>query len=273
MKPILCFALQIEAKPFIKLGNCKQVKQYKDIKYYKGSKFDCLVMGLGSVRAAAAIGWINGMLQTDVTFTNIGLCGSADKPLYGVYNIVKVTDNTTKKSFYPEVTLNTLPLANLITVAKPANAAQLAQMPNDLIDMEGYGFCKSASMFVNSAQIQLIKFVSDNGSEHFFNTLWQKPYLNAAEEILTNVFSNAENIYKLKTEYKFSVDHWLALVQEKLSLTFTQHAKLKDALKFAYNTKGAIFLNEIINQIPANINQKELKNKWVQNTINKLQHV
>lgn len=273
MKPVLCFALQIEAKPFIELGKCKQVKQHKDIKLYTGNNFDCLVMGLGSVRTAAAVGWINGMLQTDVIFTNIGLCGSASKPLYGIYNIVKVTDNTIQKSFYPELTYNALPLASLITVAMPANAKQLALMPNDLIDMEGYAFCKSASMFVNSAQIQLIKFVSDNGSEHFFNTPWQQHYINATEAILTNVLNYANHIEKLKSEYKFSVNHWLAMVQEKLSLTFTQQAQLKDALKFAYNTKGVTFLNEIVSQIPADIKQKELKNKWVQNTINKLQHV
>lgn len=275
MKPVLCFALLIEAKPYIELGKCKQVKQFKDIKLYQGNDFDCLVMGLGAIKAATAIGWVNAQLNAKTLFANIGLCGSAHKPLFSSYSIAKVTDAVLQKTFYPELLPNALnlPLANLLTVPKPANSIALNEANDLLVDMEGYAFCKAAAMFVSTSEIMLLKFVSDNGNEHFFNTTWQQPYTNAAEYLLTNVLNHANNLQELKSKYDFSVNHWLELVQQKLSLTFTQQAMLTDALKFALNLKGAESIAQVIEQIPEGIKQKELKNKWVQNILSQLQHV
>jgi len=274
MKLILCFALQKEALPFIALGNCKLKFQQKDIRLYTGKTFSCLVTGIGRIRCATSIGWLNGLITEPKVLVNIGLCGSVKHELFTWYDIAKVTDELTGKSFFPEITaINNNGISTLISVNNPASSKALELLDYPLADMEGFAFCKSAKMFVPASNIKLIKFVSDNGSEKFYDTNWQKPYENCAPDILETVKQKFEFILNVNNIININTNDMLAFITNKINPTFTQKEKLKDALKFAINHYGNASVTQKISKIADIPQTKEQRNNLVQVLIKQLYDV
>ncbi|MFN4082040.1 MAG: hypothetical protein ACK4K9_00250 [Bacteroidia bacterium] len=273
MIAVFCFALGVEAKPFIELGKCKLLFQQKDLKYYKGKDFNCLVTGIGRIRMATAIGWLSGFEQQEKCLFNIGLAGSVKLQKHTWHFVCKVTDELTGKDFYPEIIKTyDLPIQKLTSVMMPANSNKIKQLQTDLVDMEGYAFCKSAQQFLPTTHIHLIKFVSDEGSEHFSFTNWLEYYNNSIAVIAEKCLSILTYITQTQNKYNTNVQHLIDLIEAKIKLTFSQKVQLRNALIFQLNTHGESHVKKLLNDLPEAIKQKEQRNIIVEQLLNKLHH-
>ncbi len=128
-----------------------------------------VISGLGKVNAAAATAWLQkeaGEPQC-AAWVNFGIAGHKDLALGRVVWVSKVTDDSSKKSWYPASTwkrgikLQRMPLR---TLDHPSS-----DYPEDgsMVDMESSGFFATATRFCTSELVQSIKVVSDNAASDF----------------------------------------------------------------------------------------------------------
>jgi hypothetical protein len=234
MKLTLCFALPFEAEPWLRLLKPKLKASIKQIRLYESADYNILVTGTGSVRMATALGWFNAVFQDETCLINIGLAGAAKQPLYSWHEIIKVTDQVTGKTAYPEMIVESnFSKSELITVPKPAGSDFLQQHPYALADMEGFAFVWAAKHFVPVTHIHLLKWVSDAGFETLSNLdELHKQYIEKIDE--TNDYLNSLRHFFEKN----TTDHsYIARLEqdfaEKIRLTFSQKTRLRHALRFA----------------------------------------
>ena len=126
-----------------------------------------IITGIGKVSAAAAVGYACALYGAgrDDYLINIGTCAGG-RNRSGAYLINKVTDNDTKRDFYPDMLLGTgLPESSVTTVSPVATEEMTASDDDMLWEMEASGFAESASLFVPPHRIQMIKVVSDRGTD------------------------------------------------------------------------------------------------------------
>lgn len=264
LKTTLCFALPFEAKPWLKISGAKAVCQSKQIGYYQSDRFDVLISGVGIYKMAAAIGWLFGLGNNKRILFNIGLSGSANFNRHKWVQPHSVAPNVNEtKPFYPEILFKPeLNTCKLLTINTPATQAYLANLSHTAVDMEAYGFAKSAQQFIPSTQIHFLKFISDNGADQEIDLkILEEAYLSQlntaidfiekTNELLNRDFTRKDLPFSEKT-----------LISEKLKLTFSQEVQLENALRFVYfyGLENRITKTEYLFT-------EEIKNKYQRNAI------
>ena len=97
-----------------------------------------------------------------VAWLNVGIAGHGGGTLGTAYRIHKITELSTKRTFYPaQIVANELPGAPLITVDSPA--ADLVE--GCCYDMEASAVFDMARKLGSQELISMVKLVSDNGLE------------------------------------------------------------------------------------------------------------
>ena len=150
-------AMKNEAKPLIDYWNLKQ--NSNKIFLNKKKKINLIISGIGKKNAEKAAKNIGEKTTKDIFFLNIGIAGHKNYKLGDIILISKVTDNSSKNSWYPSLLWNTkIKKASLITVRFP----KIRYKSNNLYDMEASGFFLGARKFVGPERVQCIKIISDN---------------------------------------------------------------------------------------------------------------
>lgn len=273
-KPTLCFALPFEAKPWIKEFGAKAVSQSKQIGLYSSIQGDILITGIGTYKMSAAIGWLFGKGDAKRVLFNIGLCGTANFPVYSwLHPHSVVTPYQQHKPFYPEILFKgNLSNTKLLTIDEPATTEYLKNFENTAVDMEGYAFAKSALQFIPLTQIHLLKFVSDNGADQELDlNLIEVKYSQTMYTAIEFIEKTCRILNKdyTKKELVFKENQ---LIADKLKLTFSQKVQLDNALRYVY----FYGLENRLKEMPDLINQK-IKDKYQRNllfneVLNKLYH-
>ena len=163
---IVAVALDCEARPLIDYYKLKRDHDVTAFKIYSccNSEIILVVTGVGKVNSAAAMGFIfhYAGAGSHFTFINVGIAGG-DRAMGDCYLIDKISDHATGNCFFLHMVsdLACLPTINLISYDQP----QQLYSDQYLMDMEASGWVQTLLHMVNIEQIQLIKIVSDNGSQ------------------------------------------------------------------------------------------------------------
>ena len=153
-------ALLPEAKPLIQeLGLSKQ-KIDSPFSLFKNESHQLVVSGIGKQNIATAIGFLHGLAPSKNTaWLNVGLAGHGNAQLGTPVQIIKSTDHSTQKSYYPPPIFSTkLEKSVLLTYDQPSSEYQ----PDTAYDMEGSAFFATASRFCTRELVQSVKIISDN---------------------------------------------------------------------------------------------------------------
>ncbi len=148
-------ALMAEAKPLIdRYGLQKENDEY--FKIYANQEIKLIITGMGNLNSAIANTYLltKYKAKKDDIAINIGIAGANFECKIGdIFRINRVIDYPTKSilSFQSDG-------KKLTTMPTPSTKCDIK---NTLVDMEGYGFVKSAMKFISKENIMIYKVVSD----------------------------------------------------------------------------------------------------------------
>lgn len=242
---LLCCALPAEAAPLAKAWGMKRRPLPGTWEGWSDAEENCFLLasGLGKVQQAAAVAAalaqraaIDG--SRPLRAINLGLSATRDKniPLGRVYQIAKVTDTATQRSFFPDLLVDLeLPLAEVCTVDRPVSPIEDSETasPPTLYDMEASGFWQAAQRFLPSDSIYSMKVVSDYG----FASSQEIPYsvlLEKWDAALPTLIAAVEKIRDFpepeKLELPNNLQQWKERLIQHLRLTATQATELERML-------------------------------------------
>ena len=155
-------ALKPEAEPLISHFDLKLVSG-SPFKHYQGDNINLIISGLGSDLAAAACGYLFGLMKhTPAGWLNVGIGGHADLGLGTLIMASAVVD--LRANIEIPLRLHGLPE---MQVAKVTSHFQTnPRYPEDTVcDMEAAGFVASCRVLTGPRGIAVLKVISDN-QEH-----------------------------------------------------------------------------------------------------------
>ena len=177
-------AFKMEAKPLIDYFKL-QKQEDKNFLIYQNDKIKLIVSGVGKINSAIATTYILQNSTKDSIVFNIGLC--AGQKVGNIYLINEVVDYNTniKKKLHIDFEHN-FKTMTLTTFDVPVSSWH-----KTLVDMEGIGFYLSASKFINTNKIFIIKIVSDNFKakflkKSFINSLFL-PHIKAIDNLIVSL--------------------------------------------------------------------------------------
>lgn len=147
-----------------------------------------IVSGIGKVKSAAALSYLHAFsgAETHTCYLNAGIAGAWRHPLGELALAHKITDEASRKNFYPlPVLRGSIASVAIVTVDKPIAMHQA----DAWVEMEAAGFHQAALNLVTQEQIYTLKIVSDN-AEYPFSQVH-------AEQVIQLFQKNAENIEKI----------------------------------------------------------------------------
>jgi|GEM_PF-2171796 len=229
---ILVVALSCEAKAIRQMGEWKRDNAaLKGCQLYNRSdkSMSMIVSGSGKIASALASSWLCEKLKNKlVAIINIGVAGKVDGNIGDLFWINKVTEQSTKKVWFPQSpTKHGLATAGIVTCDQVQSKYPVAS----LVDMEASGFIQAATKWVNIENIIVLKCVSDNQTtdlitmqaEDIFKSLAEK--INVLENIFDAVLLSLRKFEQVRVkdqDYANWFDQW--------HFTFTQQHQLKDHL-------------------------------------------
>jgi hypothetical protein len=155
-----------EARPFIERWSLTHNPSLKPFDLYTGDKANIIISGVGKTRCLVATSCLLSYTQNlpNLTVANIGCAGAKlEYPIGDLFLITKVTDYSTKRTFYSDPLYNhDLPEVALATFETPVTEAELSDPDFDLVDTEASGFLEAGGFFVNPNQLSVLKIVSDH---------------------------------------------------------------------------------------------------------------
>lgn len=179
-------ALYCEAQMFIEQFYLKKITDHNRFEQFRNDAGQILltVTGAGEIAAAAAVSSVCTKYPSDEhdILLNVGTCaGPAGS--HGVYYICKLTEQTTGKTFYPDLLYrHSFQEAELRTVMKPwkraaqaADTAQEALLHEEkksglgLYDMEAAAIYQAGAYFFGPHQMMFVKVISDYGGEEILS--------------------------------------------------------------------------------------------------------
>ena len=157
-------ALRCEAKPIIDYYRLKKSSAPNAFDIYSNEKMLCIISGIGKTAAAAATAWIAtcNLDKGSIAWINIGTAGSAIHAVGTPLWISKISDDESRRNFYPIPLLDTkLETAHCQTL----NQASTDYHPHQIYDMEAGAFFDIATQFSNAKLVHCLKIISDNPSQ------------------------------------------------------------------------------------------------------------
>jgi hypothetical protein len=149
-----------EAIPLIEGLSLKKKRIPSPFALFKNESHQLVISGMGKQNIATAIGFLHGIAPNKHTpWFNLGLAGHGNAPLGTACQIIKCTDTTTQKSFYPPPIFSTqLTKTILHTCDQPSTEYR----DETAYDMEGSAFFETATRFCPRELVQSVKIISDN---------------------------------------------------------------------------------------------------------------
>ena len=264
---LIVVALAPEGRPFIESLRLKRDLSVSALELYKNDDWTLVISGIGALQSAIATTTaLNYLDETPSTVTNIGVAGAVeDFPIGTLTKIIKVTDEVTDQSFYPDLTLRDGETeALLLTVPKP-QLTPLKNKPAQLVDMEGTGFFRAAIKFTPLERIALYKIVSDHCDGSQINKQKIASLVQEhAEKIIQYIRSHERFIFETE-ESIFNVDEEkrISALVEKLRLTSQQQNILREELTSYQVRVGSV--SELLEKLEVDFSEtKDSKKKAFQ---------
>jgi len=257
---IVC-ALQCEAKPIIEKYKLSLIPD-KPFRIFQGKEIRVLISGMGKIATATAMAYLYALdgEEKNVTWLNMGVAGHQTLELGSLFNINKVTEETTGVNWYP---------TRLKSLAMPSHHVRTVETasedyPSDaLYDMEASAFMLTALRFSPVDLVQALKIVSDNlkNPSIAINKVYvEKLIYRNIDQIMTvidaleTVSSEYANYYGIDELYNELVTQWhftqyqkkqlQRLIQKTtaLSLSFSccDFEKMKDGKEIIRHLNAAI---------------------------------
>ncbi len=152
-------ALKSEAKPIIDFFDLKKSND-KKFQIFSNANITLIISGIGEINSAIATTYLSA--NTHDILINIGICGSTNHQIGELFQIKKIIDKSSAKVVHLRTPI-IFKTKTITTCATSQNNPE--KFKNTLIDMESFGFYKSAKKFVKDENIYLIKVVSDKISD------------------------------------------------------------------------------------------------------------
>ena len=153
-------AMPCEAKPLVEYFSLCRNSQLHAFPVYETDAMTLIASGVGKVNSAAAVAWLAGIQQSsDTIWLNLGMAGHTSLAPGTVLLANKVTDMTTKRSWYPQALFR---VNNDSTALITVDEVIDDYPPDAMIDMEAAGFMAAAEKFSTLENIHLVKVISDN---------------------------------------------------------------------------------------------------------------
>ncbi len=168
VKTIFVTALKEEAKPLISFFKLQKSQSIHRMEVFENQNIILVCSGVGKCASSASTAFAASMLShdQDAIAINVGIAGtspSSECLLKTPYLINKITDNSSKREFFPDMISNiSLDEASLTTVDFVVSDQVYENLQSGLIDMEGSGFFEAASMFFPPHNIACLKIASDH---------------------------------------------------------------------------------------------------------------
>lgn len=168
-------AMYCELKPFIDKLNLKRDLSVNRFQLFRNEEVTCVVSGVGKLSAAIATTFLLSRYEINEydIFVNIGVCGCANEALDSGDIVLcnKIIDNDNQNTYFPDMMFKHDFLeGTLETFSKVVTKDYLDITKGDIVDMEGVGVYKAASLFMHTHQIIILKIVSDKLADLDLNT-------------------------------------------------------------------------------------------------------
>jgi hypothetical protein len=155
-------ALQAEARPLIDKFKLQKSTKFKTFRIFHNTKHRLIVSGIGQVQAAAATGFLLGLLKDKAeALLNVGLAGHG-KFATGTPFLANRIENKVEDSVYfpPPV----LKLATDYSLLQTVDSPEYKYPKAIGYDMEAHAIYNVACKSITREMIQVLKIVSDNPS-------------------------------------------------------------------------------------------------------------
>ena len=243
---LIATAMRVEAKPLIKRLKLRYVSNTNPA-IYANDEFALVLTGVGGIRAAAAIGYCFGKLDSVAVVVNVGVAGCVNAEVGEVFVANKLRDCTTNRVRFPDMMMRfELPEATLATHA----TVQSKGSADELVDMEGFAIFDAATVFLPPHRIVILKIVSDliDGSLPGASDI--ENIVEGATSAITTALTVTSNLPEDATDpLKDHVDVVNALANN-LRLTVAQRARLKNVMRDRLTNRSTTLpdLNEFVNE-------------------------
>ncbi len=243
-------ALYIEAKPIIEFYKLTKRMDIHEFEVFHNDNISLIISGTGKIKSAIACTYLLTIYKPtkhDV-LVNIGFCGTNIEELKKgtVIMINKVTDNETKRDYYPDVFINygrKYPVTCFSHIVKREETDIKTN-----VDMESTGIMEVCQKFIYSHQVVLIKIVSDYLSSGKID----KAYLNT---LIVDKLHVIDDIIK-KTVSIININEEIDITEEtKFAKLISDNIYLSDAMKIK-------LLSEVRKSKIRGLNAIEILNKY-----------
>jgi hypothetical protein len=243
-----------EAKALIQFFNLKKDLAVHPFAIYKMDTLILTVSGVGKVAMAGAVSYTLALFKRHPTpvMLNIGIAGHKSASTGTLFQIMKILDVDSAKTFYPPmISKNILETSTLRTVSTAVNCYEV----DVLYDMEAAAFYAMAVRFSSSELIQCIKIVSDNERSAIENinaqqiVQWVHNKLHVIENVINNLFTLSATIMQIEMEeYQQIVSecHFTASRQLKLKALLMRWQVLTHGTKYTINKEETKTAKEIL---------------------------
>jgi purine-nucleoside phosphorylase len=254
MPIILVFALPQEAEPWLQSDVYTMQWQQKNIKWYKGNRYDILITGMGMLHMSMAIASVQVHYTKDTVWVNLGCAGGPTHALHQWHQIISLHTNIEENNFYPTIINKAFALAHGYTQTTAANDTQIIALQKatalpTLVDMEAYAFVAAVKNFYTHTQALVLKWVSDDGTAAFYkNPEWKTNYAKEKNAIDNFINTTVEKIKANRQTYMPSVTKYLDEIKTNWPITKSQTIQLQHALLYAQGYKPVATISQAISQ-------------------------
>jgi len=217
-------ALECEAKALINKFKLKKENTSHPFSVYKNENIVLTVTGVGKVSMASGVAYVMaGYPDIEMPIMlNIGIAGHKTEALGSLFVASKVTDEDSRKVFFPQLIGNKWPVASEI---KSTTMPNTHYSDSCLNDMEASAFYETAVRFSSSELIHCLKVVSDNeeaaieGINAKVVIEWINIHVDKMEQIFKLLQQLRESVIPRELqEYTKIVNQWHFTVSGKVRL-------------------------------------------------------
>lgn len=243
-------ALDCEAKPLVAHFGLKRERQQSTFATYRNDQnLTLVVCGPGKPAMASACGYLYGVQTSQgnepSAWLNVGVAGHRTLKVGTPLLIQKVKDSTSGHRYYPPLLLHVdCRYCDLLSVDLPESEYR----EDCAYDMEATAFYGSASRFITSELVQIIKVISDNQDDPTTNVTKAK-----VQELITKNLGVIESVIsqlrRLSADYNSvhgPVEEFIQL-EKKVHLTANQRIQLERLVR-QLKVKNSSGLNDFLLQ-------------------------
>ena len=239
-------ATSSESKLIIKKLKLKKIKPSSGFDFFYNDNFSITITGLGKINSALGVAHTFFKFKglSNNIWINIGLAGHKYLKVGDICTINKITDNETKKIFFPFVNKFKMQNQECLSVG-----IQRKSYSSKVYDMESFGFYQSACKYSSKELLQIVKIISDNqfesidfkNKEVVYNTILNHKKLII--ELCSFMLNLKKEFYPTSNEI---IENEFNNLFTKIKFTFTEREQMK-ALLNLYFTKYSSLHNNVIN--------------------------